>query len=155
MRAFVFSLGLILLVSTGYAQKQIVLVKKNKILARIGEGEYIRFKRKDRDNYSRGIIEGIHQDYFRIGDDTTYLYNVAAVDAKGMATSGFKIQQSGIILMVAGGVLLISEAAHSGEADTGVVIVSGAIIATGLVMQFFNDNTFKIGRKKKIIVMGN
>jgi len=141
--------------STGYAQKQLVLVKKNKILARIGEGEYIRFKRKDRDNYNRGIIEGIHQDYFRIGDDTTYLYNVAAVDTKGRATSGFKIRQSGVILMVAGGILFLTEAAHSNQADSGVLIVSGAFMATGLAMQFFNDDTFKISRKKKIITMGN
>ena len=137
------------------SQKQLVLVKQNKVIVRISEGEYIRFKRKNEDHFTKGIIEGIQQEFFRIGEDTTYLYNVAAIDMKGRHTSGFKIRESGITLMVAGAVLLIIDAINEDKVDSGVVIVSGSFIAAGIIMQFVNDDIYKIGRKKKIITMGN
>ena len=156
MKILFFLIALILLLSSsGYTQKQLVLVKGNKVLAKINEGDYIRFKRKDRDHFTKGFIGGIHQDHFRIGEDTTYLYNVEAVDARGRATSGFKIRQSGVMLIVVGSALLLIDAVNSDEVSPGTVAVSGAFIASGIVMQFVNDDIFKITRKKKMIVMGN
>lgn len=156
MKFYFLSVTLILLIaSSGYAQRQLVLVKKNKVLAKINEGDYIRFKRKDRDHYTKGFIGGIHKDFFRIGEDTTYLYNIEAVDARGMATSGFKIRQSGVILIVAGSMLLLIDAINSDDVSPGILAASGAFIASGIVMQFVNDDIFKTSHKKKVIIMGN
>jgi hypothetical protein len=73
---------------------------------------------------------------------------------KGRATSGFKVRQSGVTLMVAGAVLLIIDAMNNETITEGVVVVGSSLAAAGLLMQFVNDDIFKIGRKKKIITMG-
>jgi len=155
MKIYLLTFTLILLISSfGYSQKQLVLVKRNKVLAKINEGDYIRFKRKDRDHFTKGFIGSIYQDYFRIGEDTTYLHNIEAVDARGMATSGFKIRQSGVILIVAGSVLLLIDAINSDSVSPGIAATSGAFIVSGIVMQFVNDDIYKIGRRKKITIIG-
>ena len=154
MKILIFFFVALLLYSTGNAQKQLALVKQNKIIVRITEGEFIRFKRKDRDHFTRGFIGGIHQDYFRIGEDTTYLYEVAAIDLRNRPNSGFKVRQTGIMLIVTGVAVVLIDAFNSHSVDSGVATVSGSLIATGIFMQFVNNDIFKIGRKKRIITMG-
>lgn len=135
------------------SQKQLVLVKKNKVIVRINEGESIRFKRKDQDHFTKGIIEGIQQESFRIGEDTTYLYDVAAIDLRGRPNGNFKVRQAGIMLILAGTALVLIDAVNSGNVSSGIVGVSGAFITTGVFMLFVNNDIYKVGRKKKIIVM--
>lgn len=137
------------------SQKQLVLVKKNKVIVRINEGEFIRYKRKNEDHFTKGIIAGIQQEFFRIGEDTTYIYNVAAIDLRGRPNSGFKVRQSGAMLIVAGVALILIEAINSGDVGSGIATVSGAAIVTGTFMLFVNNDIFKIGRKKKIITIGH
>ncbi len=138
---------------SAYSQRQLVLVKKNKVMARISEGESIRFRRKGEDHFTRGIIEGIQKESFRMGEDTTYLYNVAAIDLRGKSNGGFKVHQSGVMLIVAGSALVVISAINTGDLGPGITSVSGAFIATGIFMLFVNNDLFKIGRKKKVIVM--
>ena len=140
--------------SSAQSQKQLVLVKKNKVIVRISEGESIRFKRKGQDHFTKGIIEGIQSESFRIGEDTTYLYDVAAVDLRGRPNSGFKVRQSGIMLIIAGSALLAINALNSQDTGSGITVVSGAFITTGIFMLFVNNDIFKVGSKKKVIAMG-
>ena len=143
-----------ILSSSVLAQKQLVLVKQNKVIVRINEGEFIRFKRKGQDHFTRGIIEGIQQDSFRIGEDTTYLYDVAAIDLRGRPNSGFKVRQSGIMLIIAGSALVVINAINSNDIGSGITVVSGAFITTGIFMLFVNNDIFKINHKRRIIIMG-
>ncbi len=155
MKILFFLIALILLLSSsGYTQKQLVLVKGNKVLAKINEGDYIRFKRKDRDHFTKGFIGGIHLDYFRIGEDTTYLHNIAAVDMRGRQ-SGFKVRQGGVMLIVAGSALMLINAVNSQDFNSGIIAVSGAFITTGIFMLFVNNDIFKTGHKKKVIIMAH
>ena len=143
-----------ILSSSVLAQKQLVLVKQNKVIVRINEGEFIRFKRKGQDHFTKGIIEGIQQDSFRIGEDTTYLYDVAAIDLRGRPNSGFKVRQSGIMLIIAGSALVVINAINSNDIGSGITVVSGAFITTGIFMLFVNNDIFKINHKRRIIIMG-
>ena len=143
-----------ILSSSALAQKQLVLVKQNKVIVRINEGEFIRFKRKGQDHFIRGIIEGIQQESFRIGEDTTYLYDVAAIDLRGRPNSGFKVRQSGIMLIIAGSALVVINAINSNDIGSGITVVSGAFITTGIFMLFVNNDIFKINHKRRIIIMG-
>lgn len=140
--------------SSAQSQKQLVLVKKNKVIVRISEGESIRFKRKGQDHFTKGIIEGIQNESFRIGEDTTYLYDVAAVDLRGRPNGNFKVRQAGVMLILAGTALILIDAVNSGQVGSGIAGVSGAFITTGVFMLFVNNDIFKVGRKKKVIVMG-
>ena len=155
MKIFLLYFASTLAFSTSvYSQKQVVLIKQNKVIVRISEGEFIRFKRKDQDHFTKGIIEGIQQESFRIGEDTTYLYDVAAIDLRGRPNSGFKVRQSGIMLIIAGSALVVINAINSKDLGSGITVVSGAFITTGIFMLFVNNDIFKVNHKKKIIIMG-
>lgn len=58
------------------------------------------------------------------------------------------------MLIVTGVAVVLIDAFNSDTVDTGVATVSGALITTGIFMQFVNNDIFKIGRKKKVITMG-
>jgi len=143
----------------GHGQRQLVLVKENKIVSRFSEGDQMRFKRKDRDFFQAGTITGIYREYFKMGEhDTTWLYQVKAIDLRGHSHSGFKTAESGAKLILAGVLLILIDALNSQNGfngvDTGMIVVSSTLVGTGILMQFVNNNVFKIGRKKKVIVMG-
>jgi len=141
-----------------WGQKQLVLIKGNKIVCRFSEGDHIRFRRNDTDYIFNGIITGISRDYFKMGDeDTTYLHQIKSIDLRGLPNSGFKTADIGSKLIAAGAVLLLIDGvntANGNKISTGVVLVSSSFIVAGTVMLFFNNNYFKPGRKKKVIIMG-
>lgn len=142
------------------AQPRLVLMKRDKVIVSFYEGDHIRFKRNDRDHFTTGFIGGIHRDYFRIGEDTTAVYQLEKIDLKQRPNSAFKTEYIGGTLIVAGVVLflgdLINETVvndNSYSADGGVMVATGALIGTGVLMQFLNNNYFKPGRRKKIMVI--
>ena len=56
-------------------------------------------------------------------------------------------------IILAGAALVLIDAVNSGNVSSGAVGVSGAFITTGVFMLFVNNDIYKVGRKKKIIVM--
>lgn len=142
------------------AQPRLVLVKGDKTIVSFHEGDPIRFKRKDRDHFTTGLIGGLTRDYLRIGEDTTFLFQIEKVDLTGRENSGFKTSTIGTTFIVAGMVLflgdLINETVVHDEdysADGGVMAVSAALVGTGVLMQFLNNDYFKFGRRKKMVVL--
>ena len=144
-------------IGSGYSQGRLVLLKENKIITRFLEGDRIRFKRKDRDFYSNGIITGIRHNYFKLGDeDTTYLHQIQSIDMHGHSNSGFKTADTGIKLMMAGVLLLLVDLlnpSNGSQVDDGLIVVSSALFGSGAVMVFVNNSYFKIGRKKKVMII--
>lgn len=150
------------LFTPGKAQPKLQLLKGDKRIVYFKEGDYIRFKRNDRDHFTVGIIGGLTDDYFRIKDDTTYIYQLEKIDLSGGENTGFKTRAIGIGLMTAGLVLffgdMINETVvndNSYTANAGVTTVSAALVGTGLLMQFVNNDNFVIGRRKKVVVLDN
>ncbi|MBK5278392.1 MAG: hypothetical protein JJE09_05970 [Bacteroidia bacterium] len=154
MKYLLFCIAFVLMFSlSGYSQKQLVLVKKNKVITRISEGELIRFRRKGQEHFTKGYITGIQQESFRINEDTTYLYNIAAIDLRGRPNANFKVRQSGIMLIMAGSALVLINVINSQDLNPGIAAVSGAFIATGIFMQFVNNDIYKISHRRKVISM--
>ena len=141
----------------GPAQLQLVLIKGNKIIIRFSEGDHIRFQRKGQDFFFNGAITGISQEYIKIGEeDTTYLYQIKCIDMHGLPNTGFKTDEIGSKLVVAGTLLLLIDGlntSNGSQVGTGVIVVSSVLVGSGTLMLFVNNNYFKIGRKKKVIVM--
>lgn len=145
---------------SGYAQPHLVLLKGDKIVTQFLEGDPIRFKRKDRDHFTSGLIGGLTKDYLRIGQDTTYLHLLEKIDLSDRENTGLQTRLIGSTLIVAGGVLflgdLINETVVNDQpysANAGVLAVSGALIGTGALIQLLNDFYFKPGRRKKMVVI--
>lgn len=146
----------------GKAQPKLQLLKGDKRIVYFKEGDYIRFKRKDRDHFTVGIIGGLTNDYFRIKEDTTYLYQLQKIDLSGGENTGFKTRAIGVGLMTAGLILffgdMINETVvndNTYTANAGVTTVSAVLVGSGLLMQFINNDNFVIGRRKKVVVLDN
>jgi len=144
----------------GEAQNRLVILKGDKVITSFREGDYIRFKRKDRDHFTVGFIGGLTKDYFRIGEDTTLIYTLEKIDLSERDNSGFRTRAIGTTFIIAGGVFflgdLINETLVNDQpytVNTGVVTASALLITTGTLMQFLNNDNFVLGRRKKVVVL--
>lgn len=144
----------------GIAQYRLILLKRDDTILSFREGDYIRFRRKDRNHFTRGFIAGIHQDYFRIGEDTTYTHQLQKIDLTGLPNSGFRTASIGKGFIAAGLMIflgdLINTTLVSDEQYTvhsGVLISSALLVGSGVLMQFVNNDYFVLGRKKKAVIV--
>jgi hypothetical protein len=142
------------------AQYRLVLLKGDNTIISFKEGDYIRFKRKDRDHFTRGFIAGIHQDYFRIGEDTTYVHQLQKVDLTGLPNSGFRTASIGKGFIAAGLMIFLGDLVNTTlvrdekyTVHNGVIISSALLVGSGVLMQFVNNDYFVLGRKKKAVIV--
>ncbi len=140
-----------------WAQPKLLLLKNNSRFASFEEGERIRFQKKGEPGFSKGFITGIHSNFFRIGEDTTYTYEIAQVDLRGKKTTGFKTAALGNTLIIAGVTVFLIDIFNTTvinddtyTLDGGTLTVSLVLVGTGTVLRVFSNNYFKPGRKKKI-----
>lgn len=140
-----------------WAQPKLILLKKDNRVAAFEEGERIRFQKKGEHGFRRGFITGIHSNFFRIGEDTTYTYDIAQIDLRGKKTTGFKTVALGNTLIIAGVSVFLIDIFNTTviNDDTyrlngGTLTVSLALVGSGTLLRVFNNNFFKPGRKKKI-----
>ncbi len=142
------------------SQYRLVLLKRDNTIVSFKEGDYIRFKRKDRNHFTRGFIAGIHQDYFRIGEDTTYVHQLQKVDLTDLPNSGFRTASIGKGFIAAGLMFFIGDLVNTTlvqneeyTVHTGVLVACSALVGTGVLMQFVNNDYFVLGRKKKAVIV--
>jgi hypothetical protein len=142
------------------AQYRLVLLKGDNTIISFREGDYIRLKRKDRDHFTRGFIAGIHQDYFRIGEDTTYAHQLQKVDLTGLPNSGFRTASIGKGFIAAGLMIFLADLVNTTlvrdeeyTVHSGVMISSALLVGSGVAMQFVNNNYFVLGRRKKAVIV--
>ncbi|MBX2965517.1 MAG: hypothetical protein KF845_05170 [Cyclobacteriaceae bacterium] len=147
-------------VSTGVAQPRLVFLKGDKVITTFYEGDHIRFKRNDRDHFTVGIIAGMTKDYFRIGEDTTFIHQVEKIDVSQRIATGLRPRAIGAKLIVAGCVLFLGDLFNETvindanyTANGGVIGASAALVGTGLLLQTVNNDYFVLGRRKKVVVL--
>ena len=157
---FLLSMLILVLVSQARAQHRVLLFKKDRIVTSFKEGEYIRLAKQGEGGYRRGLITGIYPNYFMMGIDTTYVYDIAKVDLKGKTITGFKISSFGKGIIIAGVSLFLIDLFNktvvmgkSYELDSGVTNTSIILAGSGLLMQFVNNDRFKVGRRRKVITL--
>ncbi|MCS6973992.1 MAG: hypothetical protein N2044_11915 [Cyclobacteriaceae bacterium] len=150
--------GLLFLSTQVHAQYRLLLLKGDKQVYSFRETEYIRFKRTDREHFNAGFISGIYSDAFRVSEDTTLISQIHKIDLTGLPNSGFKTATMGKTLIAAGLIFFAGDAVNTTlvrdekyTVHKGVMISCALLTATGLVMQFVNNNYFTVGRKKKVI----
>jgi len=143
---------LLMISSLSSAQPTLVLLNRNRVVTRFSEGERIRFDRKDR-THRNGLITGLETGFIILDyDDTTYLSQIRRIDLRRRSTTNFKVASAGTTLIVAGVALALMNLFYDNpthELDPAYAKVSGAMIGTGLLLQFFNNNYFKLSRHRK------
>ena len=143
-----------------WAQPKLMLLKNDSRVATFEEGEQIRFQKIGEQGFRKGFIAGIHTNFFRIGEDTTYTYDIAKIDLRGKKTTGFKTAALGSTLIVAGVTVFLIDIFNTTvindntfTLDGSTLPVSMALVGTGALLRVFNNNYFKPGRKKKIVAI--
>lgn len=143
-----------------FAQPRLALVRKDAIIARFEEGEYIRFQKKGGHGFIRAMVTGIHPGYFMLGTDTVRHYEVAQIDIRHKTTASVKVAPMGGALMVAGALLAAIDAFNTAavqdrpyKVGKGVGLAALALIGVGGTMQVWNNNYFKIGPKRKLATL--
>ncbi len=141
------------------AQRQLALLKGNKIITKYEEGEYIRFQRKGEDGFVHAIITGIHPGYFMLGRDSVYTYEVARIDIRKKSQRNYKasmigsrIIQAGVLLLAAdvfNTIAIMDKDYHWNEASNASLI----IIGVGGLLQWVNNDYFKMNHKRKLATL--
>lgn len=141
------------------AQRQLALLKGDKIITKYGEGEYIRFQRKGEDGYIHAIITGIHPGYFMVGNDSVFTYEVDRIDIRKKSQRNYKASMIGSRFIQAGVLLLLADIFNTvvirdqnyrwNDASNASLI----IIGVGGLMQFINNDNFKLNHRRKLATL--
>ena len=134
------------------AQNQMVLLKRNKRIAKFEEGDAVRIRLKSEDNFIKGTITGIHKDFLMIDRDTIYIKKVCAIDLRNHPNSNFRLVDAGTKFMMAGTVLVIADLINSGNVSPGIGITSAALVISGAVLVILNNDIYKIKKRKRILI---
>jgi hypothetical protein len=139
------------------AQGELWLVRKNEVVSRFEQYETIRIQLKGTKRYVSGVIKKISHDYIVLEDDTVQLRQISRVDLRRHSNKQFPIARSGTRLIAAGVLLLLIDVVNPNQSHTlssGIVTAAAVFIGAGVTLQFVNNNYFKIGRRKKVMVHG-
>lgn len=147
----------LLFTSGVYAQPKLVLLKNNTIITRFEEGENIRFKRRADKDFSKSIIQGIHSGFLILGEDTINFYDIEKIDIRKKPLTTFKTSVMGKTLIVAGASLFIVDyfnqrVIQGNDFRSNDAVVRGGLILIGVggILQFLNNNYFRIHGRRKI-----
>ncbi|HEY5691570.1 MAG TPA: hypothetical protein VIS49_08950 [Cyclobacteriaceae bacterium] len=141
------------------AQRQLALLKGDKIITKYGEGEYIRFQRKGEDGFIHAIITGIHPGYFMLGSDSVFTYEVDRIDIRKKSQRNYKASLIGSRIIQAGVLLLVADVFNAivirdinyrwNDASNASLIMIGV----GGLLQFVNNDNFKLSHRRKLATL--
>lgn len=140
---------MLILAAESQAQKQFILMKRQTVVARFSEGEYIRLKLKNR-SYREGRIMQLQDGLIITSNDTIPFISIDKINTKGRRVKDTQAS-IGKLLMVAGiGYFAIDQVntlffieGQSGI-DEGVAITSAALAGTGVVLLLTRSRYLKV-----------
>jgi hypothetical protein len=141
------------LFSSLQAQSRLVLMRKDRVLYQFIPGDPISVKLRT-GSAKTGTISGVYLDYLTLTKrDTIFINQIQKVDVRDLPFKTFHVAGVGTKLIVAGSLLFIADrasASNEGGDATGVTIASVGLIGSGLIMQFYNNSYFRVGRRNRL-----
>lgn len=160
MRLSALFVFLLLLSFPLHSQPKLTLFKKDRVITTFEEGEYIRFRIKGDQNYSRALIQGIHPGFIIVADDTVHTYDIEIVDVRKKKLTSFKLSSMGKGLMLAGAGLFLVDLFNTTviiDSDYNVEDSawrgSAVLLGLGTLMQFVNNDYFRPKRHNRIATL--
>lgn len=131
------------------AQKQFILLKRQTVVARFNEGEYIRLKLKNK-SFKEGRIMQLQDGLIITSNDTIPFISIDRINTKGRRSKSTQAD-IGRLLMIAGvGYFAIDQVntlffieGQSGI-DEGVAITSAALAGTGAILLLTRSPYLKV-----------
>lgn len=138
---------LILVVQGAVAQKKLLLLKRQRVLAAWQPGDYIRWKHKENPQITRAPINNLLEFAVVFGQDTVPFSSIERLYVEERTFTN----RLGTQLVVAGGLLLVIDQANQLiqgndlNLDAGVTRVSAAAVVAGLPLMFIRKRSQRIG----------
>lgn len=156
----IFGILFLVLGSCTYAQqRQIVVLKNERVLARYEVGDVLPFAREGDKKIQLQKILALNDTLIMMNLDSVTYYRIKKLDIRGRKKRPFA-QRLGINMMIASAVLPLADlinttTIHKQDAsfDRGVGITSGALLAGGALLFFIKKPYFKPGRRHRILIV--
>ncbi len=159
LRQFILITLLCTLSTTAVAQRQLVVLKNEEVLARYQKGDVIHFAREhDKEILIQRILD-LNDTLLMMNFDSVVYYRIKKLDIKGKQQTSYT-RRLGSMMIVAGVVLPLAELFNTGviqndepSVSSGVWAASATLIAAGSALAFINKPYFKPGRKYRLIIV--
>ena len=154
----------LLLCGTGIsaiAQRQLIVLKNEEVLARYQIGDVIHFAREQDKEILIQRILNMNDTLLMMNFDSVAYYRIEKLDIRGRKANTFA-QKFGRYMIIAGVMLPMIELLNTGvfqDEDQGasispeVLVASGVLIGGGAIMAFTKKPYFKPGRKNHLMIV--
>lgn len=143
----------------GAQQRQIVVLKKERVLARYQVGDAISFARTNDKKIQIQKILALNDTLIMMNLDSVAYYRIKKLDIRGRRQHTFA-ERLGVYMMAAGVVFTLADLVNTtavrkedASIDEGVAIASGSLFAGGALLFFIKKPYFKPGRKNRILIV--
>lgn len=144
-----------------FAQNYLILQKganqKSRISFEVGD-EFI-YLQKGNDYYIRDYIREIDKDYIALRENVLSLKQIEAIDIRYKDERNQTLSNLTLLPFAGGGLLLLAGGINSLADDgslqysSGVLTTAAALIGTGFILKSLRYKKFKVGGKRKIMVI--
>ncbi|AEL24770.1 hypothetical protein [Cyclobacterium marinum] len=144
-----------------FAQNYLILQKganqKSRIIYEVGDE--IIYLQKGNDYYIKDIIREIDKEYIALSENVLSLKQIEALDIRykdernqTLANLTYLPFAGGGLLLLAGGINSLADDGNL-QYSSGVLATAAALIGTGFIMKSIRYKKFKVGGKRKIMVI--
>lgn len=140
-------------------QRQVVILKKERVLARYQVGDVLAFAWKDEKKIQIQKILALNDTSIMMNLDTVAYYRIKKLDIRPKRQATFS-ERLGAYMMLAGVVLPLADLVNTtavqnedASIDRGVAITSTALFSGGALLFFTKSKYFKPGRNKRILIV--
>lgn len=141
------------------AQRQLIVLKNEEVLARYQKGDVIHFAReKDKEILIQRILD-LNDTLLMMNFDSVTYYRIKRLDIRGRKSATYA-QKMGAYMMVAGVILPLAELLNTGviqndepSVSSGVAVTSAVLVGGGAALYFIKKPYFKPGRKYRLIIV--
>lgn len=136
--------------------RQLIVVRKGEVFYRYRAGDNIRIKVKGSDVPIRSYVNNFLDDAVVVATDTIPLLLIE----KTYIDAGERARTSGATMIVGGLLLFAGDQFNNSvlqdndfDVNGGVVVVSGALIASGLALRLFSNKEQEMGYRYRLMIV--
>lgn len=140
-------------------QRQVVILKNERVLARYQVGDVLPFAREQDKTIQLQKILALNDTLIMMNLDSVTYYQIKKLDIRGRRDRTFA-EKLGAYMMLAGVVLPAADLLNTtvirkqdASIDKGVAVTAGALFAGGALLFFIKKPYFKPGRKNRILIV--
>jgi len=142
---------------SAHAQRQVVVMRKARVVDRYNVGDFIRYSTSSPKKFSRAQIVALTDTTIVTRKDTVLFYHIRLIEYK---PTGLTVEKFGNDCIGAGIALLLGDLInvtivqdHEYDFNRGVVIASLSMIGTGIILRIFGKDHMKIRMNNRLLIV--